>query len=356
MSNSLEQIFGKILSPFIIAGPCSAESENQLEIISSELSKIPQVKAIRAGIWKPRTRPNSFEGIGENALPWLVNAAKKNNLLTAVEVANSSHVDSCLNAGIDILWIGARTTVNPFSVQEISDSLKGTSTIVMIKNPINPDLDLWQGAIERVTNSGIKKVIAIHRGFSTSEKQNFRNAPMWELPLELKRRMPDLPILCDPSHISGKRELIEHVSQKALDLHFNGLMIESHPEPQNALSDKEQQLTPKELTQIISRLIIKKPSGEQGTELDELLKLRGFIDDLDEKIIDLLADRMNISQKIGEYKRSHNMTIFQLERWQHIFSNRTDKGTGIGLSYEFLQKLLESIHNESIRRQENKTE
>ena len=354
MSSIISKIANPQSKPFVIAGPCSVESEVQVMETALLLSQIEQVKVLRGGIWKPRTRPNSFEGIGEQALPWLVNAALQNNLLSATEVANAKHVEACLKAGVSLVWIGARTTVNPFSVQEIADALKGVKIPVFVKNPINPDIDLWIGAIERVANAGITQIAAIHRGFSTSEKQSYRNAPMWEIPLELKRRLSGTTILCDPSHISGKTELIAKVSQKAMDLNMDGLMIEVHPKPDYALSDKDQQLHPFELKNLIANLIIKQPEGENAKERDELLRLRSYIDDLDEKIIELLADRMNISEKIGDYKRKNKMTIFQLERWKTIFENRSMQGNSLGLSKEFLQKFLESVHKESIRRQEGK--
>lgn len=351
---SLHTIAPGLVEPFLVAGPCSAETEEQVMETARGLSQVPQVKVLRSGIWKPRTRPNSFEGVGEKALPWLVNAARAHGFLSATEVANVHHVEECFKHGVDILWIGARTTVNPFSVQEIADALKGSDVPVFIKNPINPDLELWIGAIERVYHAGIKKIVAVHRGFSTAEKHGFRNAPMWEIPLELKRRYPDLPVICDPSHISGKRDLLLTVAQKAVDLHMDGLMIETHPDPDHALSDAAQQITPRQLMQLLEKLVYKKPDGtNDDVQLDELMKLRRYIDELDEKIIELLADRMNISEKIGEYKRGHNMTIFQLERWRHIFETRTQQGGDLGLSSEFLKKFLDTLHQESIRRQEN---
>lgn len=349
---SLPDIIPGLVEPFLVAGPCSAETEAQVHETARGLSQVPQVKVLRSGIWKPRTRPNVFEGVGEKALPWLVNAAKEFGFLSATEVANVHHVEECFKQGVDILWIGARTTVNPFSVQEIADALKGATIPVFIKNPVNPDLELWVGAIERLYRAGIHKIVAVHRGFSTAEKHGFRNAPMWEIPLELKRRFPDLPVICDPSHISGKRELLQVVSQKAVDLHMDGLMIETHPDPDHALSDAAQQITPAQLTQLLTQLVYKKPEGTNTVPLDELMKLRQYIDELDEKIIELLADRMNISEKIGEYKREHNMTIFQLERWRHIFETRSKQGDGLGLSSDFLKKFLENLHQESIRRQE----
>lgn len=338
--------------PFLVAGPCSAESQEQVYATASELSKNPNVKILRSGIWKPRTRPNSFEGRGEIALPWLAKAAKDFGFLSATEVANTHHVELCLKNNIDILWIGARTTVNPFTVQEIADALSGVDKPIFIKNPVNPDIELWVGAIERIYNAGINKIVAIHRGFSTAEKNGYRNTPMWEIPIELKRRFPNLPIICDPSHIGGKRDLLLKISQKAIDLDFNGLMIETHLDPDNALSDAQQQITPLQLTQLLEKLIYKEKAGLISSENEELIKLREQIDELDEKIIQLLANRMDISQVIGGYKKGHQMTILQLERWIHIFESRTKQGMELGLSERFLQNFLQGLHKESIKRQE----
>lgn len=338
----------------LVAGPCSAETEEQVHETAKAIASSGLIHVFRSGIWKPRTRPNSFEGMGEIALPWLANAAKSNNLLSATEVANVHHVELCLKHQIDILWIGARTTVNPFSVQEIADAIKGSDKIIMVKNPVNPDIDLWTGAIERVYNAGINKIVAIHRGFSVANKNGYRNAPMWEIPIELKRRFPELTLICDPSHIGGKRDLLLPLAQKAIDLDMNGLMIETHPDPDKALSDASQQLKPAELLKLLNSIVYKRREGTGGITNDELMRLRQVIDELDEKIIELLAERMNVSEKIGSYKRSHDMTIFQLERWSHIFKSRTDAGEKSGLSKEFLEKLLQNIHKESIKRQEGK--
>jgi len=349
---SLQDFIPFTNKPFLVAGPCSAETEQQVYVTASELSKNPNVKILRSGIWKPRTRPNSFEGMGEQALPWLVKAAKDFGFLSATEVANANHVELCLKHGIDVLWIGARTTVNPFTVQEIADALKGVDKPVFVKNPVNPDIELWVGAIERVYNAGIQKIVAIHRGFSTAEKSVYRNSPMWQIPIELKRRFPDLPIICDPSHITGNRELLLKVAQKAIDLDMNGLMIETHPDPDNALSDAKQQITPYQLTQLLEKLIYKEKDGLVSSENAELIKMREHIDELDEKIIQLLASRMDISQGIGSYKKGQQMTILQLERWMHIFESRTKQGMELGLSERFLQNFLQELHKESIRRQE----
>jgi chorismate mutase len=349
---SLSEFIPFSQKPFLIAGPCSAETEEQVYQTASQLAGIQNVKVLRSGIWKPRTRPNSFEGMGEKALPWLVKAAKDHGFLSATEVANAHHVQLCLKAGIDILWIGARTTVNPFTVQEIADALQGVDKPVFVKNPVNPDIELWVGAIERIYNTGNRKIVAIHRGFSTASNYEYRNAPMWEIPIELKRRFPKLPLICDPSHIAGKRDLLQRVSQKALDLDVDGLMIETHINPDKALSDAKQQITPEQLSQLLVKLIYKKQEGLTQQEHADLEKLRLEIDELDEKIIALLADRMSISQKIGGYKKEHHMTILQLERWRHIFESRTKQGAALGLSEQFLQKFLENLHKESIKRQE----
>jgi chorismate mutase len=337
--------------PIIISGPCSAETEQQVMLTAEGLAKSGKVNILRAGIWKPRTRPEVFEGVGETALPWLVNAGKKYGFLTTTEVANAAHVEACLNAGVDILWIGARTVTNPFSVQEIADAIKGKNIPVFIKNPINPDLQLWIGAIERIYNSGNPKIVAVHRGFSTSEKMGYRNAPMWEIPIELKRKVPGIEIICDPSHISGNRTLIQSVAQKALDLDMCGLMIESHIDPDHALSDAAQQLTPDALTQLLDQLVLRNTHEENQEYQNRLAQLRKLIDELDENIIQLLADRMNISEKIGAFKKENDITILQMDRWKHIFETRSEQGKALGLSEEFLKKYLEMIHKESIKRQ-----
>lgn len=340
----------------LISGPCSVETPDQVMETARDLAGLGSISVLRGGIWKPRTRPNSFEGMGEKALPWLAQAAKANNLISATEVANSHHVELCLKNEIDILWLGARTTVNPFSVQEIADSMRGLDIPVFVKNPVNPDIELWIGAIERIYNAGITKIVAVHRGFSTAEKTGYRNAPMWEIPIELKRRFPDLPLICDPSHISGKRDLLFKVSQKAIDLDMQGIMLETHPDPDKALSDAKQQITPMAFGSMLNQLVLKKREGTGDVHQIQLNQMRTEIDALDEKIISLLAQRMEISEKIGSFKKENHMTILQLERWREIFKERTQQGKELGLSESFLQKFLESVHKESIKWQEGKEE
>jgi len=336
--------------PFVIAGPCSAETEEQVLSTAFELAKIPQVKIFRAGIWKPRTRPSTFEGVGTIGLKWLQRVKNETGLLTTVEVANPQHVKEALEYGVDILWIGARTVVNPFSVQEIATVLKGVDIPVMVKNPLNPDIKVWLGAIERMNHAGINKLIAIHRGFSFFNRSPYRNAPMWEIPIELKRLCPDLPVIVDPSHICGEEELLFSISQKALDLEMNGLMIETHICPNEALTDKAQQITPLRLSELLAKLIIREKYGNVEFE-NKLEELRSEIDKLDEELIDILARRMMIVEEIGKYKKENNITILQLKRWSQIIHDRVKAALKLGLSEEFMSKLLEALHEESIQRQ-----
>jgi chorismate mutase len=336
--------------PLVISGPCSAESEEQLLLTAHQLKKINQVKIFRAGIWKPRTRPNEFEGIGKDALKWMQRVKQETGLLLTVEVANPSHVEDALNHQIDILWIGARTVVNPFSVQELSDVLKGVDIPVMVKNPLTPDLKLWLGALERMNRAGISKLAAIHRGFHYFEKSPYRNAPMWEIPIELKRIVPTLPVITDISHICGRRDLLQSIAQKALDLETNGLMIESHFNPDVALTDAAQQISPASLGLLLSNLIVRKRSG--SIEFEHILEgLRTEIDKLDGELIDLLAKRMRVVDEIGIYKKENNITILQLKRWQHIIEDRLAIGENMGLNRKFLLQLLELVHEASIQRQ-----
>jgi len=337
--------------PLIISGPCSAESEDQVMNTAKEIAETKKVRIFRAGIWKPRTRPNSFEGVGEKGLGWMKKAKAETGLLTATEVANSGHVEMCLKHGIDILWIGARTTVNPFAVQEIADSLNGVDIPVMIKNPVNPDLSLWMGALERLNHAGITKLMAIHRGFSTFKKLPFRNAPRWEIPIELKTMCPEIDIICDPSHITGNCDLIPLVSQKGIDLDMAGLMIECHIQPKIALSDAKQQVTGSQLVDIIDNLIIREPAGINGNPNNHLKDLRRKIDELDDHIIQDLSTRLDIAGSIGEYKRGKRITILQTGRWEEIMRKRTAMGKAMGLSSEFMKNMLELIHNESIKKQ-----
>ncbi|MFZ5552463.1 MAG: chorismate mutase [Bacteroidota bacterium] len=336
--------------PLIISGPCSAETEEQL---FNTIRKLKQtgIQIIRAGIWKPRTRPNMFEGVGKPGLQWLKTAGIENGLLTSTEVANAEHVEEALKAGIDILWIGARTTVNPFSVQEIADALEGTDIPVFVKNPVNADLQLWIGALERINKTGIKRIAAIHRGFSSMEKKHYRNAPMWEIPIELKTLIPELDIICDPSHICGRRDTIQEVAQKALDLDFSGLMIESHICPDEAWSDAQQQVTPVQLAEILGQLVVREKNNEDIEFSSKLEELRAEIDKIDEAIVQYISTRMDVAEKIGEYKRDNNVTILQLKRWEEILNTRSSLGKVLGLSDDFLKKYLELIHKESIKRQ-----
>ncbi len=336
--------------PLVISGPCSAESEEQLLTTARQLKMIDRVKIFRAGIWKPRTRPGEFEGAGREALQWMQKVKKETGLMLTVEVASPKHIEEALEHGIDILWIGARTVVNPFSVQELSDALRGVDVPVMVKNPLTPDLKLWMGALERINKSGIDKLAAIHRGFHYFEKSPYRNAPMWEIPIELKRLAPNLPVITDISHICGSRELLQSIAQKALDLETNGLMIESHYNPAIALTDAAQQLSPADLDILLSNLIIRKRSG--SIEFENILEgLRTEIDKLDGELIDLLAKRMRVVDEIGLYKKENNITILQLKRWKHIIEDRLAIGENLGLNRKFLLQLLELVHEASIQRQ-----
>ena len=335
--------------PFLIAGPCGVESENQIHTIASSLRNFP-VSLLRGGIWKPRTRPGSFQGIGSEGLKWLKDAGKENGMEVTVEVASPAHVEDALKAGIDVLWIGARTTVNPFLVQQIADSLAGVDIPIMIKNPVNPEFELWLGAFERMNKAGIQKLIAIHRGFSSSEQSRYRNIPLWQIPIELKRRYPDLPLLCDPSHISGTTEYILPISQYAMDLNFDGLMIEVHNNPEKALSDKEQQLTPDRLNEVLNDLVIRKTSADV-LFMSLIEDLRSRIDLLDEKLLLLLEERMAVAREIGQYKKDNNMTVLQVERWNEILRTRLQSGEIKELHANFIIQLYSLIHEESIRQQ-----
>ncbi|MEI6890283.1 MAG: chorismate mutase [Bacteroidales bacterium] len=336
--------------PLVVSGPCSAESEKQVRETALALAKIPQVKVFRAGIWKPRTRPSAFEGVGKKGLKWLQKVRQDTGLLLTVEVASASHVQDALEYDIDILWIGARTVVNPFSIQEIAEALQGHDIPLMIKNPLNPDLHTWTGAIERFNQMGIKKLVAIHRGFSFFNRSPYRNAPMWEIPIELMCAYPKMPILCDPSHICGNRDLILPTSQKAMDLEMTGLMVETHYRPEEALTDKRQQITPARLEEILQTLIIRKETGSPAFK-NKLEGLRSEIDKLDEELIDILARRMSVVEEIGRYKKENRITILQLKRWNKIIRDRVENGIRLGLNRDFILRLLENIHDESIQKQ-----
>ncbi len=333
----------------IIAGPCSAESEEQVMQSCEQISKSGRVHMLRAGIWKPRTRPNAFEGIGEEGLKWLVQAGKRTGLKVTTEVANARHVEQALNQGIDVLWIGARTTVNPFSVQEVADALKGVDIPVMVKNPINPDLALWIGALERINKAGITKLAAIHRGFASTEPTPFRNAPLWHFPIKLKTLVPSIEIICDPSHIAGDREIIPLISQKAIDLNMDGLMIESHMNPKIALSDVNQQLKPSALNEVLRSLVFRRPETQDPVFNNKLDELRSQIDTIDEDLIHQFANRMKIASEIGKYKKENEVTVLQVSRWNDIIKDRINTGISMGLSENFINKLLDLVHEESIR-------
>jgi len=335
--------------PVIMAGPCSAETEEQLLNTAIPLAEMG-IKIFRAGIWKPRTRPNAFEGVGAVGLKWMQTVKQETGMMVATEVANVKHVYEALKSGVDIIWIGARTSANPFAVQDIADSLRGVNIPVMIKNPVNPDVDLWIGAIERINNAGIKQMAAIHRGFSSYEKTLYRNVPQWQIPIELRRRIPEMPIITDPSHICGNREFLYDISQKAMDLNFDGLIIETHCNPDKALSDANQQVTPGGLKQIIDRIVYRDPEVNEELMLT-LAELRDQIDKLDDRIINLLEDRMGVSEKIGSYKKENNITILQTKRWDDMLKTRLNLGNRKGLSEEFIIKLFRSIHQESINHQ-----
>ncbi|AIG29174.1 cytochrome C4 [Flavobacterium psychrophilum] len=341
----------KLSHPLVIAGPCSAETEEQVLKIAHEL-KNSDVSIFRAGIWKPRTRPGGFEGVGEIGLKWLQKAKAETGLLIATEVANATHVKLALEHDIDVLWIGARTTVNPFAVQEIADALQNTNKIVLVKNPVNPDLALWIGGVERLYNAGIKKLGVIHRGFSTYEKTKYRNIPEWQIAIELQNRFPDLPLIIDPSHITGNRNMIQEVSQQALDLNYDGLIIETHTDPDNAWSDAAQQVTPTVLKQIFEDLKVKKTTVEEDGYNTEMIKLRANIDIYDSKILEILGNRMKIAEQIGALKKANNVAVLQNKRWNEILGKMILDGEEKGLSEEFILKMFKAIHQESITHQE----
>ncbi|WP_026711009.1 bifunctional 3-deoxy-7-phosphoheptulonate synthase/chorismate mutase type II [Flavobacterium filum] len=337
--------------PLVIAGPCSAETEEQVVKIAHEL-KNSDVSIFRAGIWKPRTRPGGFEGVGAIGLKWLQKAKAETGLLMAIEVANAAHVKLALEHDIDVLWIGARTTVNPFAVQEIADALEGTDKIVLLKNPVNPDLSLWIGGLERLYNANIKKLGVIHRGFSTYEKTKYRNNPEWQIAIDMQNRFPDLPLICDPSHITGKRDMIQEVSQQALDLNYDGLIIETHIDPDNAWSDAAQQVTPTVLKQIFHDLRVRKETDEADDYTMRMNKLRTQIDEFDSKILEILGGRMKIADQIGSLKKEKNVAILQNRRWQEILDKMIAEGSQKGLSEDFIVQLFKAIHQESIDHQE----
>ena len=332
--------------PIVIAGPCSAETEEQVINTARQLAKCG-CHMFRAGIWKPRTKPGGFEGNGEVALPWIKEVKEETGMLTATEVATPEHVELSLKYGIDILWVGARTTANPFAMQALADSLKGVDVPVFVKNPVNPDLELWIGAMERINQAGVKRMAAIHRGFSSYDKKIYRNLPMWQIPIELRRRIPDLPIICDPSHIGGRRELIAPLCQQAMDLGFDGLIVESHCSPDNAWSDAKQQVTPDVLDYILGLLVIR----DEKVTTEGIHELRNQIDDLDNQLMELLAKRMRVCREIGQYKKEHNMTVLQPSRYNEILDKRGAQGSLCGMDAEFIKNVFEEVHEESVRQQ-----
>jgi len=337
--------------PWVIAGPCSAESAEQTLSTARELAKSPHVKAFRAGIWKPRTRPNTFEGVGEPGLDWLAQVKAETGLPTATEVANAEHVRLCLNRGVDILWIGARTTVSPFAVQEIADAVKGTDIPVLVKNPINAELPLWLGAIERLLEVGVRKLAAIHRGFSTYAETQFRNDPKWQIPIELKRLLPDLPLICDPSHIGGNRPFIEPLSQMALDLGIQGLIIESHIDPDRALSDAKQQVTPEVLNPMLDRLRVRSASITDRDVKRQIARFRAEISQIDVKLLEDLSERMKWVEQIGRLKQKHGIPVLQINRWENLLEDHVGRAEKLGLDAKFVKDIFELIHTQAVRRQ-----
>ena len=343
-------LFEGMPRPWVIAGPCSAESESQVYETAAAL-KAAGIGIFRAGLWKPRTHPDCFEGVGERGLPWLARVRRELDMRVATEVANARHVEKALEAGIDLLWIGARTTSNPFAIQEIADALRGCATPVLVKNPLTPDLELWTGALERLSLAGVRRLGAVHRGFFAYGQSRYRNLPQWQLPVEIRRRFPDLPVLCDPSHIAGRREYVQELAQQAMDLGFDGLMVESHISPEHALSDAAQQLTPAALQDMLQTLVIRSADTENRHYRESMDELRLRIDAIDDELIDLLASRLEIADRIGEYKRQNNITILQTGRWEKVLERVFARGAERGLDAGFLARLFALIHQASIDRQ-----
>ena len=332
--------------PIVIAGPCSAETEEQVMTTATQLAH-KGCHMFRAGVWKPRTKPGGFEGNGEKALPWMKRVKNETGMLVTTEVATPEHVELALKYDIDILWIGARTSANPFAMQALADSLRGVDVPVLVKNPVNPDLELWIGALERINQAGVKRLAAIHRGFSSYDKKIYRNLPMWQIPIELRRRIPSLPILCDPSHIGGRRELVAPLCQQAMDLGFDGLIIESHCDPDKAWSEAKQQVTPDVLDYILSLIVVR----DETVTTEGIHELRNQIDELDNQLMDLLAKRMRVCREIGQYKKEHNMTVLQPVRYSEILDKRGAQGVLCGMDAEFVKKIFENVHEESVRQQ-----
>ncbi|MCT4672980.1 MAG: chorismate mutase [Prolixibacteraceae bacterium] len=337
--------------PLLVAGPCSLETEEQTMETARMLAKDPRVHVYRGGIWKPRTRPGSFEGVGEIGIEWLKKVKEETGLKVGTEVANAQHTEACLKAGIDVLWVGARSTASPFVVQEIADVLKGTDATVMVKNPVNPDVQLWIGALERINQAGIKNLVAIHRGFTPFQETKYRNYPRWKTLIELKRLVPNLPVICDPSHIAGKREFLYEVSQKAFDMGIDGLMVESHRDPSCALSDASQQLTPADLSAMLDKLVLRKLHIDNPVFENKLDELRNRIDATDHEIMELLSSRNKIVSQIGDYKKNNNVTALQIDRWTQMMNDRTDLAKRLGLDETFVKILFQLIHEDSVRQQ-----
>lgn len=347
--NSIEEKWNK--RPLIISGPCSAETEEQVMETAVRLAATGKVDMLRAGIWKPRTKPGLFEGIGTKGLPWLASAKKQTGLPITVEVATAKHVQDALQFDVDMLWIGARTTVNPFSVQEVADALRGVDIPVLVKNPIHPDLELWTGALERLQKVGLSRVGMIHRGFASYGNTEFRNAPMWHLPIEMKRRFPEMPLICDPSHICGNRTLLQSIAQKSIDLDFDGIMLESHIDPDNAWSDAKQQITPEAFAQMLDELIWRQENTDAKEFVTALASLREQINQLDDELMTILGQRMKVADKIGVYKKENDITILQTNRWNEILEKAFAKGGKLGLSKDFITKYFDAVHLESINHQ-----
>ena len=330
----------------VIAGPCSAETEEQVITTARQLAG-RGCHIFRAGVWKPRTKPGGFEGNGEAALPWLQRVKEETHMMVATEVATPEHVELALKYGVDVFWIGARTSANPFAMQAIADSMKGIDVPVLVKNPVNPDLELWIGAMERLNQAGVKRIAAIHRGFSSYDKKIYRNLPMWQIPIELRRRVPDLPLFCDPSHIGGKRELVAPLCQQAMDLGMNGLIVECHCDPDKAWSDAKQQVTPDILAYILSLLVLR----DEKVTTEGISLMRKQIDELDNQLMELLAKRMKVCREIGEYKKEHNMTVLQTSRYNEILNKRGAQGSLWGMAPDFIKTVFEAVHEESVRQQ-----
>lgn len=349
--NPIKEWLPQLNNPLLIAGPCSLESEEQAMATAKLLAKDHRVFIYRGGVWKPRTRPGSFEGVGSTGLKWLTMIREETGLPVGTEVANAQHTEEALKAGLDVLWIGARSTASPFVVQEIADVVKGTNAVVMVKNPVNPDVQLWMGAIERIYQAGIRNIVAIHRGFTPFRETKYRNYPNWKTVIELRRMMPEVPIICDPSHIAGKRELLYEVAQKAFDMGMEGLMLESHIDPSCALSDKEQQVTPSELAKLLDRLIIRHESADNPQFENMLEVLRNRIDAMDRELLEVLSSRMDIVREIGKYKKEHNVTALQINRWSQLMEDRVNLAQKLNLNKTFTQILFQLIHEDSVRMQ-----